>query len=392
MRGLMRTSARFVWHCACHVLLVLFVVTINVSPMSALAQPGSRFSPFTPPGVSANAVYVIDVTSGTELLALNPDEPVPPASLTKIVAALVVLDTMNLDDVIAIVESDLVSPEESQVGLQAGDELTARDLLRGMLIPSGNDATRALARTIGNELVDEGASPEDAIAAFVSLMNAKAEELGATASHFVTPTGMDAPGHVMSARDVATVTAVALQNPIFSEIVGISSTVLASKLRPEGYPVTTTNALLLEGVASGVKTGTTPKAGGCLVTSYTVGPNQVVAVVLGSDVEETEDGLQDSSARYDDTRSLMATVDDDFVWVDPNNPSAPGPLTGLREELQVWGVNVGTAAFVPVPAGRDADINYRLVLEEDDANAVSGEVRFYLDDAILSEMPAVATG
>lgn len=390
MRILHQAFARSICRCACHILFVL--LSLGMVPLNAMAQPVARFAPLTPPSVSARAVYVIDATSGTELLALNPDEALPPASLTKIVAALVILDEMNLDDVITIEDSDLVSPEESQVGLKAGDELSARDLLRGMLIPSGNDATRALARVIGTRYVDEGATAEDAIAAFVDLMNVKAKDLGATASHFVTPTGMDAPGHVMSARDVATVTTAALQNPIFSEIVGMPNAILASTLRPEGYSVNTTNTLLLEGVANGVKTGTTPEAGGCLVTSYNVGSNQVVAVVLGSAVEETTEGVQDSTARYDDTRLLMTTVDEDFVWVDPSNPSAPGPLTGLREELRVWGVNVGSTAFVPIPAGRDSDVSYRLVLDEDDAAEVSGEVRFYLDDAILSELPAVAIG
>ncbi|MGD9714715.1 MAG: D-alanyl-D-alanine carboxypeptidase family protein, partial [Thermomicrobiales bacterium] len=217
-------SARVVCRCAFQLSLVM--VMLMAFSVSTLAQPVARFAPLTPPVVSARSVYVIDATSGTELLALNPDDPLPPASLTKIVAALVILDDMNLEEVITIEESDLVSPEESQVGLQAGDELRARDLLYGMLIPSGNDATRALARTIGSQHVDEGASAEDAIAAFVNLMNAKAVALGANASHFVTPTGMDAPGHVMSARDVATVTTAALKNPIFSEIVAMPSAVL----------------------------------------------------------------------------------------------------------------------------------------------------------------------
>jgi D-alanyl-D-alanine carboxypeptidase len=183
-----------------------------------------------------------------------------------------------------------------------------------------------------------------------------------------------------------------MKNPLFAEIVAMPTAVLASKLRPEGYTVVTTNTLLLEGVANGVKTGTTPEAGGCLVTSYNVGPNQVLTVVLGSDVEENAEGIQDSTARYEDTRLLMATVDEDFVWVDPSNPSAPGPLIELRQELQVWGVNVASAAFIPIPAGRDSDVSYRLVLDAGEADAISGEVRFYLDDTVLSELDAVATG
>src|SRR5918993_925436 len=136
----------------------------------------------SPPPISAKAVYVTDLSSGTELFAQNADAPLPPASLTKIVSALVVLERANLADVIEILEDDLVSPEESQVGLRAGDRLSVRDLLFGMLIPSGNDATLALARHVGAESLRETGSPERAVAEFVSLMNVKAEELGATTS------------------------------------------------------------------------------------------------------------------------------------------------------------------------------------------------------------------
>ena len=228
--------------------------------------------------------YVTDISTGTELFALNAEEPLPPASLTKIVSALVVLERANLEDSVEIQQEDLVSAEESQVGLMAGDRLSVRDLLQGMLIPSGNDATLALARHVGASAIGEQAPAEEAVAEFVSMMNAKAAELGATSSHFANPTGIDEAGHVMSARDVAVLTKAALQNSLFSEIVATTSAVLSSELVPDGYRVTTTNQLLAEGLVTGVKTGTTAKAGGCLVTSFAVGPNQIVAVVLGSDV------------------------------------------------------------------------------------------------------------
>src|ERR671912_799596 len=177
----------------------------------------ARYQPMAPPPISADAVFVTDISTGTELFAENAEEPLPPASLTKIVSALVVLERANLEDTIEIQEEDLVSAEESQVGLMAGDRLSVRDLLRGMLIPSGNDATLALARHVGATAIGESASPDRAIAEFVSMMNAKAAELGATSSHFMNPTGIDDPSHVMSARDIAVLTAVALQNSLFAE-------------------------------------------------------------------------------------------------------------------------------------------------------------------------------
>jgi D-alanyl-D-alanine carboxypeptidase (penicillin-binding protein 5/6) len=332
-------------------------------------------------------VFVTDLTTGTELFALNPDEARPPASLTKLVSALVVVDSVNLEDEIEIMEADLVSAEESQVGLIAGDRLLARDLLLGMLIPSGNDATLALARHVGHMKLGQDATPGQAVAQFVVLMNQKALELGADASHFENPTGIDANGHVMSARDVATVAAAALQHPLISEIVSTPSAVLGSSVVPDGYQVTTTNLLLLEGTVTGIKTGTTPEAGGCLVTSYEVGPNQVVAVVLGSDLTEGTDGLQDNSARFADTRSILEAVTSDYFWLDP---AEPGVVDGLLEELGVWDVSLADHTLLPVPAATAAEVRYRLILGPPVATqAPAGEVQFYVGDRLLSERPAL---
>jgi D-alanyl-D-alanine carboxypeptidase len=350
----------------------------------------ARYQPISPPPISAEAVFVTDISTGTELFALNADEPLPPASLTKIVAALVVLERVNLDETIQIREEDLVSAEESQVGLKAGDRLSGRDLLRGMLIPSGNDATLALARHIGATAIGESASPDRAVAEFVSMMNAKAAELGAASSHFMNPTGIDDPGHVMSARDIMILTKAALQNSLFAETVATTSAVLESELLPEGYRVTTTNQLLAEGIVTGVKTGTTAKAGGCLVTSFAVGPNQVVAVVLGSDVGEATDGSQDTSARFVETRALLDAVNADYVWLDP---TSPGAVSGLAEELSVWEVDLATSDLLPVPASSAGEVRYRLVLAPPAApESPAGQVQFFVGEQLLSQRAALQAG
>jgi serine-type D-Ala-D-Ala carboxypeptidase (penicillin-binding protein 5/6) len=365
------------------------MIALGVPHRHSLAAEIPRYEPMSPPPISADAVFVTDVSSGTELFALNADAPLPPASLTKIVSALVVLERANLDDVVEILEGDRVSPEESQVGLQAGDRLSVRDLLFGMLIPSGNDATLALARHIGGSAVDEPISDERAVEEFVALMNAKAAALGATASHFTNPTGIDGDGHVMSARDIAVVTTSALKNPLFSEIVGTTNAVLNSEVLPEGYAVTTTNTLLAEGVVTGVKTGTTAKAGGCLVTSFTIGPNEVVAVVLGSEIEESTDGLQDNSARFADTRAILDAVREDYVWLDPGSP---GVVSGLLEELSVWDVDLGTDGLLPVPAENAEEVRYRLILAPpSEPQSPAGHIQFYIGTRLLSELPALQT-
>ena len=344
----------------------------------------------SPPPISADAVFVTDISTGTELFAQNADEPLPPASLTKIVSALVVLERANLEESVEILEEDLVSAEESQVGLVAGDRLSVRDLLHGMLIPSGNDATRALARYVGATAIGGSTSPERAVAEFVSMMNAKVVELGATSSHFLNPTGIDDEGHVMSARDVAIVTKAALQNSLFSEIVAMSNAVLGSELVPDGYRVATTNQLLAEGVVTGVKTGTTARAGGCLVTSFAIGPNEIVAVILGSDVAESTEGTQDSTARFAETRALLDAVRADYLWLDP---TSPGVVSGLAEELSVWEVDLANGDLLPVPTTSADEVRYRLVLGPPSApESPAGQVQFYVGEQLLSERAALQAG
>jgi serine-type D-Ala-D-Ala carboxypeptidase (penicillin-binding protein 5/6) len=376
---------------ALKMLVALITASVCFGPLgTAQAAEIARYQPISPPPISAEAVFVTDISTGTELFALNAEEPLPPASLTKIVAALVVLERANLEETVEILEEDLVSAEESQVGLMAGDRLSVRDLLRGMLIPSGNDATLALARHTGAAAIGESASPDRAIAEFVSMMNAKAAELGATSSHFMNPTGIDAPDHVMSARDIMVLTKAALQNALFAEIVATTSAVLESALLPEGYRVATTNQLLAEGMVTGVKTGTTAKAGGCLVTSFAVGPNQVVAVILGSDVGEATDGSQDTSARFVETRALLDAVKADYLWLDP---TSPGAVSGLAEELSVWEVDLATKDLLPVPASSAGEVRYRLILAPPaDPESPAGQVQFFVGEQLLSERAALQAG
>ena len=376
---------------------VLRISTILITALTFWGLSGAahaaeiaHYRPMAPPPISADAVFVTDISTGTELFAQNADEPLPPASLTKIVSALVVLERANLEDTVEILEDDLVSPEESQVGLKAGDRLSVRDLLHGMLIPSGNDATLALARHVGATALGEGASADQAVAEFVSMMNAKAAELGATTSHFSNPTGIDAVRHVMSARDIAILTKAALQNSLFAEIVAKTEAVLTSEVVPDGYRVTTTNQLLAEGIVTGVKTGTTAEAGGCLVTSFMVGPNEIVAVILGSDVSEATDGSQDTTARFSETRALLDAVKADYLWLDPKSP---GIVAGLVEELSVWDVDLANDALLPVPASSGTDVRYRLVLAPPSVpENPAGEVQFYVGEQLLSERSALQAG
>lgn len=239
-----------------------------------------------PPDVSAPALLLHDVDAGRTLYARAPDEPRPMASLTKLMTALLVLESGDLDARVTIQPDDLVGG--ASMGLAAGETLTVEELLWGLLIPSGNDAAMALARHVGGS-----------VDAFVDMMNARAAEMGLTATAFKNPHGFDAEGHASSPADLLALTQADLAYPLFREIVATAETTVA------GHPLRNTNQLLgLYPGANGVKTGTTPLAGQCLVASIERGGHQVLAIVLGS------------GDRYEDVRRLYSHYQANYAWLD----------------------------------------------------------------------------
>jgi D-alanyl-D-alanine carboxypeptidase (penicillin-binding protein 5/6) len=164
------------------------------------------------PDVAAVAAYVLDADTGAIYYAKDADEERPMASTTKIMTALLAVERGTLDQTITVGADAqaLVRRDSSYMGLKAGEQLTLRELLYGLVLPSGNDAAVAIADGI--------AGSQDA---FVALMNERALELGLTHTHYANPHGLDAPDHYTSARDLATLAAVALQQP---ELVTIATT------------------------------------------------------------------------------------------------------------------------------------------------------------------------
>lgn len=360
--------------------------TVPAGPSATLVSVSStatRYAAPAPPEISAAAVYVLDATVGTELYAINADDRRAPASLTKVATALVVLELADLDEMVTIEPGDLADESESRVGLEAGDKLSVRDLLYGLLIPSGNDAARALARHVGESLP----SNNDPTEAFVAEMNRLPEAVGLSNTRFANPTGLDQDNHFSTARDLALLTAQAMDDPLFAEIVGSPDATLPSQVRPDGYPIATTNDLLLDGTVIGVKTGTTEQAGGCLIAAVDIADNVVISVVLGSPVETAEDDTTESPARFADTRSILDAMQTDYQWLDPLQLDAMG---GLGEELGVWQAELPDGTAIVVPSDRADELRYRLLLgpaaEQDGA---VGRVLFYVGDALLSEQSVV---
>ena len=194
------------------------------------------------------------------------------ASITKLMTALVVLEHAQLDDVVRV-SPQAASVGESTVYLRAGEELTVAELLRATLIPSANDAAEALALHVGRGSADR----------FVGLMNAKAEQLGLSDTHFENPHGLDEPGHVSSARDVTALVRYALGVPFIRDSLSRSSVSL-----PGGRTFESTDDLLVSWPPLvGGKTGHTRAAGWSQTAAAQRGVTTVYGAVLGSDTRSS---------------------------------------------------------------------------------------------------------
>ncbi|MDM8142471.1 D-alanyl-D-alanine carboxypeptidase family protein [Megamonas hypermegale] len=224
------------------------------------------------PDTSAESACLIDAEDNAVLYGKDENKIMHPASTTKIMTAIIALESGKLDEPL-VISSYAVNTEPSSLGLRMGDRITLREALAGMLLVSGNDAAVAVAETVA------GSVPE-----FARLMNEKARELGAYNTHFVNPHGLTAQGHYTTAHDMAIIAAYAMKNPLFREMVG-RTTYNMKYMDGHTKYVTTTNRFLKSGFpgANGIKTGFTNAAGDCLVASATRGLKTMIAVFYNDD-------------------------------------------------------------------------------------------------------------
>ncbi|HLJ68908.1 MAG TPA: hypothetical protein VKX16_16265 [Chloroflexota bacterium] len=222
--------------------------------------------------LTAPEAMVIDGWTGNVLYARNANVERDPASTVKIMTALVVLVRhIPLNRVVTISYYAATYPGSS-AGLYAGERITLRNLLYAMLLPSGNDAAIAVAEAVAG-------SP----AGFSRLMNAEARRLHLWHTRYLTPNGFDEWGQVTTAHDLAELARAAMSRPMFARVVRTRNWTATSVEGRIVHTWTNTNQLLWRsGAVDGVKTGTTPGAGACLVASARRGGKWVISVNLGS--------------------------------------------------------------------------------------------------------------
>ena len=246
------------------------------------------------PKINSSSAVVIDRKSKNIIYGKNENVKKAMASTTKIMTAMVVIQNTNLNNTVEI-SKKAAGTGGSRLGLKAGDKVTVKDLLYGLLLRSGNDCAVALAEYVA------GSVPE-----FSNLMNQNAQMLGLNNTHFVTPHGLDEEEHYTTAYELAVLTDYALNNEVFAQIVNTKSYTI--NINKNSKTLNNTNELLgnLNGVY-GVKTGFTNGAGRCLVTSIKRGNLDVICVVLGADTKK--DRTRDSAKLIEYTFNKYEEID-----------------------------------------------------------------------------------
>lgn len=274
----------------------LFCVSLFMPP--ALAD---EYDPLYPEKLSeghlnATAAILIEADTGEVIFEKNADALMYPASTTKILTTWLALSLAegNLEQTITVSENAVnIASDESSAKLAAGEEMRLIDLLYAAMLLSGNDAANAIAEGVGGTTES-----------FVNLMNQAASALGCTSSHFANPSGIHDDNHYTTARDMAKLARVAMQNATFRQIVGTTSYTLPKDNIYRARSISTKNDFLVKGENSsryyeygtGVKTGTTSAAGNCYVGSANKDGVSLISVVFGASSD---------AARYTDTIKLM---------------------------------------------------------------------------------------
>ena len=256
--------------------------------------------------VSAPYAGLYNLSTGEVLYQKSTDEKIYPASLTKILTAVTALAYMDNDTVITVgTELELLPKHSSLCLIKKGHRLTLFDLLTGMLVSSGNDAAYTVAVNVARNVMNGGyLNDKEALSYFSDLMNSMAKAIGCTDSHFTTPDGFDDEGQYTTAEDLMLICKYALEFDEIREITSIKSKKVYFK-SGENVTWTNSNQLLQKNSTyyspevTGMKTGTTPLAGKCLIATAEINQHTYIAIVAGCKTDDE---------RYKSAKKLLSFV------------------------------------------------------------------------------------
>lgn len=309
--------------------LTLFLGLISPTTAFAIVDWPSSVS------ISADGGIVMDANSGAILYGKNIHEPYYPASITKILTALIIIENCNLDDMVTFSYNAVnnLEPNATIVGARAGDTLSVRDCLYALLLQSANEVANALAEHCSGD-----------IESFAELMNRKAESLGCTDSHFANPSGLNNENHYTSAHDMALIAQAAFNNPTFVEIDSTTYyDVQPGQLvqYPDGWRyyahhrmLRKNDSLYYDGIIGG-KTGYTSLAGNTLVTCAERDGLKLITVVLNGHQTHYEDTKAMLDFGFENFQSVTIADKDDTYQKIENDLTIDGIFSGSATRLSI---------------------------------------------------------
>ena len=316
---------------------------------------------------SGRAMCVIEKDSKRILYAKNENEKLPMASTTKVMTAITVIQNCdNLDELIKV-NDKAVGVEGSSIYLRNDEIISVKDLLYGLMLRSGNDSATALAYHVGGDILG-----------FADKMNNLASVIGVKNTHFTNPHGLDHPDHYTTAYDLSIITAYALNNPIFKEIVSTKQHTVPATNKSEKRYFTNKNKLLstLSGCC-GVKTGFTKKSGRCLVSACERDNMTTICVVLncGPMFEESAELLNNSFIDYENYKIIDKNQEiyNEYI-IDDNN----GKLYLYTDQDFIYPIKNNEFEKIK--------IEYNVQLDNAEIGDNVGEIKIYFDKHLLKTL------
>ncbi|MBE9912943.1 D-alanyl-D-alanine carboxypeptidase [Paenibacillus donghaensis] len=380
-------------------IVAVALLLTNLAPVSA-----ERSQVLPELSTHAQAAALMDVTSGRLLFSSHGDDELRIASLTKIMTAIVAIEHGDFRKPVKV-SKNAFGKEGSSIYLKLGEEMTLENMLYGLMLRSGNDAATAIAEHVGGS--EEG---------FVYLMNEKARQIGLKHSHFANPHGLDADGHYSSANDLAKLTAYALHNPMFRDIVKTETKKAPNPNESWDYQWYNKNKMLrLYDGADGVKTGYTKKAFRCLVSSATRNGQQLVAVTLNDGDDWNDHGkmldygfeffplsrlmekgesvkghdlVVGGTFQYPFAKGEAEAVQNKLVMTPAVRQGSPDLSFGLRGEIRIFlkGEQIGTVpvyqkgSYLPEPSVRNPATG---TMAQADTSTFAGSLAYILKKLFL---------
>ena len=327
--------------------------------------------------IKAKSVILMEPVTGKVLYEDNQDEKLPPASITKIMSLLLVMEAIDRGDIsletVVTASEHASSMGGSQIWLKAGETMTVNDLLKATVIASANDACVALGELVAGS--EEG---------FVAMMNERAAELGMTNTHFENCTGLDAEGHLTTAYDVAVMSSALIKHSMIKDY----STVWMDSLRDGKSELVNTNKLVrfYEGT-TGLKTGTTATAKYCLSATAQRGGLELVAVVMSAD---------STADRFNGAKKLLdygfANYNYSVISADLGETKELDIIKGTQKKIAI---SAEKQLSVLLPKAAKGNITQEISFNENitapiKKGAAVGTVTVKLGDETLGEIPITA--